>query len=97
MNDHYRAAVDGLKEVRALADRGVAPTEATALAVIQTRAILAVAEEQAKTNARLHTANLLAYAQLCNTMRDGAKFTKARNAAELAMKGATNDDDGDEL
>lgn len=91
MNDHYRAAIDGLNEIRAMADQGIPPTEATALAVTQTRAILAVAEEQAKTNAHLEAANLIAYAQLCSTMRDGAKFAKARKAAEKAMKGSTDE------
>ncbi|ACL42419.1 hypothetical protein Achl_4468 (plasmid) [Pseudarthrobacter chlorophenolicus A6] len=95
MNNHYRAAIDGLNEIRAIANQGVPPTEATALAVTQTRAILAVAEEQAKTNVLLETANLIAYAQLCSTMRDGAKFAKARNAAELAMKDTDNDGEED--
>lgn len=90
MNDHCRAAADGLNELRAMADQGVTPTDAASVAVIQSRAILALAEEQAKTNAHLRTANLLAYAQLCNTMRDGAKFAKARKAAEKAMKGTTD-------
>lgn len=97
MNNHYQAAIDGLNEIRAMADRGIPPTEATALAVTQTRAILAVAEEQAKTNAHLETANLIAYAQLCHTMRDGAKFADARTAAEQAMKGANTDEHGDDI
>ncbi|MET4144077.1 hypothetical protein [Arthrobacter sp. UYCo732] len=96
MNDHYQAAMDGLKEIRAIVDRGTPPTEATALAVTQTRAILAVAEEQAKTNEHLQTGNLIAYAQLCLAGRDGAKSAAARNAAEAAMKGAS-DDNGDDF
>lgn len=87
MNDHYKDAIAGLQAIRVQTDDGNEPLEATALAVTQTRAILAVAEEQAKTNAHLETANLLAYAHLCSTMRDGAKFAKARKYAEKAMAG----------
>lgn len=64
MNDHYKDATDGLRALRAQADEGHKPSEAAALAVIQTRATLAVAEEQAKTNQHLELANLIAYAQL---------------------------------
>lgn len=98
MNDHYKAATEGLNAIREQLSAGMAPTEAVALAVTQTRAMLAVAEEQAKTNAYLQTANLIAYAQLCHTMREGwKKRSEAKNAAELAMKDATNDDEGDDF
>jgi hypothetical protein len=99
MNKHYQAAIDGLNEIRDMANRGVPTTEAIALAVTQTRAILAVAEEQSKTNTHLETANFIAYAQLCSTMRDGAKFSDARNTAYKAMTGKEwgSAEDGDDF
>lgn len=98
MNDHYKDAVDALREIRAQADHGNPASEATTLAVIQTRAILAVAEEQAKTNAHLETVNLIAYARLCIAGRDGAKIAATREAAERAMKGSVTDQhEGDDF
>lgn len=91
MNEHFRAAVDGFNKHSALADQSGAALDAADLAVIQTRALLAVAEEQARTNRHLRAANLIAYAQLCNTMRDGAKFAQAKAAAEKAMKDSTDE------
>jgi hypothetical protein len=60
MNQHYQAAAAALRETDRL---GIA-TEATAMASMQTQAILGVATEQAKTNQHLELANLIAYAQL---------------------------------
>lgn len=62
MNDNYKSAVDGLKELPA--KFGVPNAHPVVLATIQARATLAVAEEQAKTNQHLELANLIAYAQL---------------------------------
>lgn len=95
MNEQFRAAVDGFNKHSALADQSGAALDAADLAVIQTRALLAIAEEQARTNRHLRAANLIAYAQLSNTMRDGAKFARARKAAEQAMKGKAKERDSD--
>lgn len=82
MNDHYRAAIDGLNELRAQAGSGVQPGETTALAVIQTRATLAVVENLDALLKAQQTANAIAYAQLCHTTRKGAKFMDASSQAE---------------
>lgn len=63
MNDHYNDALSGLNEMVKLKAQGVPTTEASAIGAMQTRATLAVAEEQALTNQHLDLANLIAYAQ----------------------------------
>lgn len=97
MNNHHQAATDGLNAIREQLSAGMAPTEAIALAVTQTRAMLAVAEEQSKTNAHLETANLINFALLSRETRDWEAFRDARKAAHLAMTGkewvAPNEDD----
>lgn len=64
MNQRYNNAVAALQELDKLSQAGIPMTEASAVGAMQTQAILAVAEEQAKTNQHLETANLIAYAQL---------------------------------
>lgn len=64
MNQRYVNAVAALQELDKLSQAGVPMTEASAVGAMQTQAILAVAEEQAKTNQHLELANLIAYAQL---------------------------------
>lgn len=95
MNQRYNNAVAALQELARYDQRGFPATEAGAIAAMQTQAILAVAEEQAKTNTLLETANLIAFAQLCHTTRDGAAFIEAKAAVDLAM-GATAPADEDE-
>ena len=62
MNKNHQAAVAALRELDELQAGG--PTEASAIGAMQARAILAVADEQAKANQHLELANLIAYAQL---------------------------------
>lgn len=65
MNQHYDNAVAALRrELDELNLRGAPATEVSAIGAMQARAILAVAEEQAKTNQNIELANLIAYAQL---------------------------------
>jgi hypothetical protein len=61
MKSRYQAALDGLKTARRDFNMNDRPS---ALAAIGAEATLAVADEQARTNAHLETANLIAYAQL---------------------------------
>jgi hypothetical protein len=61
MKTHHQAALDGLKNARRDFNMNDRPS---ALAAIGAEATLAVADEQARTNAHLETANLIAYAQL---------------------------------
>jgi len=91
MNQHYKGALSGLSEMVKLKERGVPTSEATAMTAILTRATLAVAEEQAKTNKHLELANLIAYAQLCEGMNNsGGTYAAAREAADLAMSTANS-------
>jgi hypothetical protein len=92
MNKHYDNALAAMRELDA---RGQA-TEASALAAMQTRAILAVAEEQAKTNQHLELANLITYAQLCKASRDGHASMQALKAVQKAMGLPDDSDDDDE-
>lgn len=85
MNDHYKAAVDGLNELRAQADAGVHHGEATAVAVIQTRATLSVAQNLDAVLKAQQTANAIAYAHLCHITRQGGKFMDARSQAERLL------------
>lgn len=95
MNKHYQAALAALQATDKLTQEHGA-TEATALAAMQTRAILAVAEEQAKTNKHLDLANAIAYAQLCKSHRDGAAAFDAMEAVDRAREaaGIAPEDDG---
>lgn len=96
MNQHYKDALAGLSEMVMLKGRGVPTSEATAMTAVLTRATLAVADEQAKTNQLLELANLIAYAQLCKSSRDGASFFDAMEAVDRAMSAADHapEDDG---
>lgn len=92
MNKHYDNALAAMRELDA---RGQA-TEASALAAMQTRAILAVAEEQAKTNQHLELANLITYAQLCKASRDGHASMQAMKAMKAVQKAMCLPDDSDD-
>ncbi|MBG0738639.1 hypothetical protein IV500_04285 [Paeniglutamicibacter antarcticus] len=81
MNEHYKAAVNGLNLMKEITGSGAQPTEAMTMTAILAQATLAVAEEQAKANANLETANLIAYTQLCRLIR---KQETAAAALELA-------------
>lgn len=84
MNKNHQAALAALREL----DKIGGVTEAGALAAMQTRAILAVAEEQTKTNKNLELANAIAYAQLCLSSRDGDAYIDAMKAVDLARESA---------
>lgn len=76
MNHHYSDALAGLIEMVKLKEHGVPTSEATAMTAVLTRATLAVVEEQAKTNAHLELANLIAYAQLRPDRRRSSMATE---------------------
>lgn len=76
MNQRYDSAVAALQELDKLSQAGLPMTEASAIGAMQTQAILAVAEEQAKTNKHLETANLIAYAQLRRDRRRSSLATE---------------------
>ncbi len=94
MNKNHQAALAALREMDKL--QADAPTEASALAAMQTRAILAVADEQAKTNKHLELANAIAYAQLCRSSRAPREYSDAMNAVDRAREAAdiAPEDDG---
>jgi hypothetical protein len=82
MNKNHQAALAALREL----DKIGGVTEASALAAMQTRASLALAEEQTKTNKNLELANAIAYAQLCLTSRDGDAYIDAMEAVDRARE-----------
>lgn len=76
MNQRYNSAVAALQELDKLSQAGLPVTESSAIGAMQAQATLAVAEEQAKTNALLETANLIAYAQLRRDRRRASLATE---------------------
>ncbi|HEX9088640.1 MAG TPA: hypothetical protein VF867_14060 [Arthrobacter sp.] len=99
MNQHYQDALAGLNEMVKLKERGVPTSEATAMTAVLTRATLAVAEEQAKTNEHLELANLIAYAQLRRDRRRPSMATEElvdqRMAAFPEISAELTEDDED--
>lgn len=82
MNSHYQNAIAGLEELsRSAAPKG----EVSAVGAIQAQATLAVAKEVAELRKAQELGNLIAYAQLCKTERDGARYMAVRPLVHDAM------------
>lgn len=85
MNTHYNNAVAALREMDRLRQAGrITTTQGSAIGAMQTQAILAVAEEQAKTNEHLDLANLIAYAHLRRDRRRPSLATEQLVARRMA-------------
>jgi hypothetical protein len=84
MNQHYDNAVAAMREMDELNQRGAPLTEVGAIGAMQTRAVLAVAEEQAKTNQHLELANLIAYAHLRREQRRPSLATEELVAGRMS-------------
>lgn len=99
MNQHYKNALAGLAQTDIEKRAGLQTGEVTAIGTIQIQAALAVAAETAELRKAQNLGNLIAYAQLCNARRDGAKAMKANRAADRAMASVLGiqDDDEDDL
>jgi hypothetical protein len=69
MNENYQAAVTGIELLAENVAKRIIEDPEAAYAIMQTKAILAVADEQARTTKQLELANLIAYAQLCRGRR----------------------------
>lgn len=102
MNQHYNNAVAALQTMDGLRQAGrIVMSEGSAMGAMQTQAILAVAEEQSKTNQHLELANLIAYAQLRRDRRRPSLVTEElvdrRMAAfpEIVEEFAEDPDDED--
>lgn len=76
MNQRYSNALAALQEMDNRRQAGLPATAVTAVGAMQTQAILAVAEEQAKANEHLELANLIAYAQLRRDRRRPSSATE---------------------
>lgn len=69
MNAHYEAAIEALKELKALHPAGAHVSEAAALAAVSIQASLAAAKATDDLLKAQETANLIAYAQLSRQRR----------------------------
>jgi hypothetical protein len=87
MNKNYQGAAAALREL----DKLVQATD-IAIGAMQTRATLAVAEEQAKTNEHLETANLIAYAQLRRDRRQPSLAAEQLVDQRMAVYPEINDE-----
>lgn len=69
MNNHYEAAIEGLRELRAMYPTGAHVPEATAMAAVVAQASLAAAKATDDLLKAQETANLIAYAHLSRQRR----------------------------